>query len=287
MSCYRTQRCAPTCLTAFAISQTTWWWSAALDQAFLATMANNDLVQSLQRGMIIIDLVARSGSGLTLMELVDALSVKRPTVFNLTRTLVAQRYLEKTTKPVRFLLGPAVLENAEAWRHREIAKQFEELVRRLASEIPNATVVLAEPMGGEVVAVHLVEKNRPGVVQHSSTRRLAPYVHASTLCFLAFWPPDEESAYKTRYPFGEYGSGVWGDEKRLLVFLKKARDLGYVAFEAPTGRFLVGFPVYAQEGTLLATVGLSMAIERPLDAREKMAIVERVRLGVDGLHRPA
>ena len=44
-----------------------------MDQAFLATMANNDLVQSLQRGMIIIDLVARSGSGLTLMELVDAL----------------------------------------------------------------------------------------------------------------------------------------------------------------------------------------------------------------------
>ena len=68
-------------------------------------MANNALVQSLQRGMTILDLVARSGSGLTLMEIADALSVKRPTAFNLTRTLVAQRYLVKTTKPVRFLLG--------------------------------------------------------------------------------------------------------------------------------------------------------------------------------------
>lgn len=250
-------------------------------------MANNDLVQSLQRGMVIVDLVARSGSGLTLMELAEALGVKRPTAFNLTRTLVAQRYLEKTTKPVRFLLGPAVLENAEAWRHREIAKQFEQLVRHLASEIPDATaVVLAEAMGGEVVAVHLVEKNRPGVVQHSSTRLLAPYVHASTLCFLAFWPPDEEAAYETRYPFSEYGSGVWGEEQRLREFLKDARSQGYVAFVAPNGRFLVGVPVYSLEGTLLATVGVSVASERPLSNREKNTIVEKVKQRVTALRRP-
>jgi len=248
-------------------------------------MANNNLVQSLQRGLTILDLVARSGSGLSLMEIADALAVKRPTAFNLTRTLVAQRYLVKTTKPIRFLLGSAILENAEAWRHREIARQFEELVRNLAAEIPNATVVLAEAMGEEVVAVHLIEKNRPGVVQHSSTRRLAPYVHASTLCFLAFWPPDEERAYENRYPFGEYGSGVWGEEKRLREFLAEARQQGYVAFDAPTGRFLVGFPVFSQEGNLLATVGVSVATDRPLTVREKEAIIRLVREGVDGLRR--
>lgn len=246
-------------------------------------MANNDLVQSLQRGLMIIDLVARSGSGLTLMELADALAVKRPTAFNLTRTLVAQRYLVKTIKPIRFLLGPAVLENAEAWRHREIAKLFEQLVRRLAAGIPNSTVVLAEAMAGEVVAVHLVEKNRPGVVQHSSTRLLAPYVHASTLCFLAFWSPEEEQAYENRYPFSEYGSGVWGEEQRLKDFLRDARSQKYVAFEAPNGRFLVGFPVYSQEGILLATVGVSVATERSLTGREKNVIIEKVRLGVESL----
>ncbi len=248
-------------------------------------MANSNLVQSLQRGMMIVDLVARSGSGLTLMELADALAVKRPTAFNLTRTLVAHRYLEKTSRPVRFLLGPAVLENAEAWRHREIAKQFEVLVRQLATEIPNAAVVLAEAMGGDVVAVHLIDKNRPGIVQHSSTRRLAPYVHASTLCFLAFWPPDEESAYETRYPFNEYGTGIWGDEQKLRTFLQETRERGYVAFEAPTGRFLVGFPVYSKESTLLATVGVSAASDLPLSSMEKNAIIDKVRKGVEGLHR--
>lgn len=233
--------------------------------------------------MMIIDLVARSGSGLTLAEIADAVGVKRPTAFNLTRTLVAQRYLEKTSRPVRFLLGPGVLEAAEAWRHREMARQFEGLVRHLASRI-DATVVLAEPLGGEVIAVHLIDKNRPGVVQHSATRRLAPYIHASTLCMLAFWPPAEEAAYEARYPFQEYGAGRWGTEDRLRAFLEESRARGHVAWEAPNARFLVGVPVYSTEGTLLAAVGVSAAMTQPWTEAEKAAVVRTVTEAVARLH---
>ena len=220
-------------------------------------MAHSNFVQSLDRGMAIVDLVARSGSGLTLAEIAEALGVKRPTAFNLTRTLVARRYLEKTSRPVRFLLGPGVLEAAEAWRHRELARKFESLVRDLAAKI-DATVVLAEPLGGEVIAVHLIEKNRPGIVQHSATRRLAPYIHASTLCMMAFWPAADEAAYEARYPFHEYGAGVWGTEERFRMFLEETRARGHVEWEAPNARFLIGVPVYSPEGTLLAAVGVSV-----------------------------
>lgn len=249
-------------------------------------MAHSNFVQALERGTMIIDLVARSGSGLTLAEIADALGVKRPTAFNLTRTLVAHRYLEKTTRPVKFLLGPGVLEAAEAWRHREMARQFEGLVRSLASQI-DATVVLAEPLGGEVIAVHLIEKNRPGVVQHSAARRLAPYIHASTLCMMAFWPAAEEAAYVARYPFSEYGAGVWGTEERFRKFLEQARARGFVAWEAPTSRFLVGVPVYARQGTLLAAVGVSVAATEPLSKTRKDRIVQTVTQAVTLLNSNA
>ena len=245
-------------------------------------MAHSNFVQSLQRGMIIIDLVARSGSGLTLAEIADALGVKRPTAFNLTRTMVAHRYLEKTSRPVRFLLGPGVLEAAEAWRHREMARQFEGLVRDLAAKI-DATVVLAEPLGGEIIAVHLIEKNRPGVVQHSASRRLAPYIHASTLCMLAFWTPGEVAAYEARYPFMEYGAGLWGTEARLRGFLEKTRARGYLAWDAPNSRFLVGVPVYSREGSLLAAVGVSVAMDRAWSEAEKEAVVREVTTAVANL----
>jgi len=246
-------------------------------------MAHSNFVQSLERGMMIIDLVARSGSGLTLAEIADALGVKRPTAFNLTRTLVARRYLEKTSRPVRFLLGPGVLEAAESWRHREMARQFEGLVRSLSIAI-DATVVLAEPLGGEVIAVHLVDKNRPGVVQHSSTRRLAPYIHASTLCMLAFWPPTEEAAYEARYPFQEYGAGIWGTEEKLKAFLEETRARGHVAWKAPNARFLVAAPVYSKQGSLLAAVGVSVAMTQPLTEAEQARVVRIVTDAVAGLH---
>lgn len=247
-------------------------------------MAHSNLVQSLERGLSIIDLVARSGSGLTLAEIADALGVKRPTAFNLTRTLVASRYLEKTSRPVRYLLGVAVLENAEAWRHRETARQFEGLVKRLASELPTSTVALAEPLGGEVVAVHLIDKNRPGVVQHSSTRRLAPYVHASTLCMLAFWTPDEEHAYLNRYPFQEFGTGVWGTEKKLRAFLDQSRKRGYVAWEGPNSRFLAASPIFSPQQSLLASVGISIPMDDTWTSDEKQAVVNRMLSAVADLH---
>lgn len=249
-------------------------------------MAHSNFVQSLERGMMILDLVARSGSGLTLADIADALGVKRSTAFNLTRTLIARRYLEKTSRPVRFLLGPGVLEAAEAWRHREMARQFEGLVRFLASQI-DATVVLAEPLGGEIVAVHLIESNRAGVVQHSATRRLAPYIHASTLCMMAFWPPSEEAAYLARYPFQEYGAGIWGTEQRLRTFLEETRARGHVAWEAPNSRFLVGVPVYSKEGSLLAAVGVSGAMTKPWSDAEKQRVVRTVTEAVARLESGA
>jgi hypothetical protein len=38
-----------------------------------------------------------------------------------------------------------------------------------------------EALGAKAVAVRLIDKNRPGVVQNTSRRRLAPTIHASTL----------------------------------------------------------------------------------------------------------
>ena len=144
-------------------------------------------------------------------------------------------------------------------------------------------MVLAEPLGGEVIAVHLVEKNRPDVVQHSATRRLAPYIHASTLCMLAFWPQADEAAYLARYPFQEYGAGIWGTEEKLRAFLQETRARGHVEWEAPNSRFLVGAPVYSKEGTLLAAVGVSLAVTGPLDEAGRSRVVRAVTQAVAAL----
>jgi DNA-binding IclR family transcriptional regulator len=238
-------------------------------------MAHSNLVQSLERGVKILNLVASSGTGMSLAEIATALQVQRPTAFNLTRTLVAHGYLHKTQRPVRFLLGPGVLDVAETWRNRQIVQHFENFVRDLADRL-EGTVVVAEPLGGDVIAAHLVEKDRPGVVQHSASRRLTPYVHASTLCMMAFWSLEEAAAYRARYPFQDFGAGVWGTEQRLEKFLDEARDCGYVAWDNRDSRFLVGVPIYTKGGTLVAAVGVSLERTKVSTAAAKARVVRTV-----------
>jgi DNA-binding IclR family transcriptional regulator len=104
---------------------------------------------------------------------------------------------------------------------------------------------------------------------------------------MAFWPPADEAAYQARYPFQEYGAGIWGTEERLQAFLAETRQRGCVAWEAPNSRFLVGLPVYSREGSLLAAVGVSVAMTRPWSEAEKDGIVRIVTEAVARLEAGA
>ena len=79
----------------------------------------------------------------------------------------------------------------------------------------------------------------------------------------------DEAAYVARYPFQEYGAGIWGTEARLRTFLEETRKRGFVEWQAPNARFLVGAPVYSKEGALNA--GL-------LTERQLAALTDRHRL---------
>ena len=76
-------------------------------------MPHNELIQSLLRAMDVIELVAQSERGLSLGEVCNSLKLKQPTAHNLIRTLISRDFVEKTTSPVRYRLGPAVTRLAD------------------------------------------------------------------------------------------------------------------------------------------------------------------------------
>ena len=56
-------------------------------------MANSDLVQSLLRGLDIVELLAAHPEGMRLNDLADATGLKKPTAHNLLRTLCARDFV--------------------------------------------------------------------------------------------------------------------------------------------------------------------------------------------------
>lgn len=232
-------------------------------------MPHSELVQSVLRSVDVIELVAQSERGLTLSEVCDALGLKQPTAHNLIRTLVAREFVEKTTSPVRYRLGPAVARLAEERAGHSIVRQasgaMTELFDKLRSVLPaklepqeEATITFSQFVSGEVVMLLRLRMQRPGVLERPK-HAYSPYQSAAALVFQAFWTPEEQESYWRRHPFMEQGAPIWKTRDRLDAFLAKVRSVGYAnppIFEP--GQFRVAVPVFGEGHELIGALGAGM-----------------------------
>jgi len=234
-------------------------------------------VQSVTRGLEILERAAAAESGLTLAELAAALGVSRPTAFNLAKTLVVRGYLEKVSRPVHYRLGPAIDALARRRQERNWRAVAETEVLRLARLMPGTFAFVAEPVGGEIEVTLRVDPARPGTLERPGGRMLVPYTMALTLCFQAFWSVSDRASYEARYPFDEYGRGVWGDEATLEAFLGECRRVGYVERGAP-GPYRLAVPVSGADGRVLAVIGVSRQHESAKEqARVSRALIKELQ----------
>jgi len=227
----------------------------------------NELVQSLIRGLDALELAARSEQGLCLAEMAEHLGVKPPTAFNIARTLAAKGYLEKSTRPIRYRLGPAAVELAAARERRLWFRHAVDTVRTVFTSLENATVVLGEPVGGEILVSLRMDPARPQALERFPNWPMAPYATAVALCFQAFWSGPERGAYRGRHPFAECGIVHWHTEAALDAFLDEARSRGVLAVTT-SDPLRVAAPVYGSGQRLIAGLGASLT---QVDAGDTMS----------------
>ncbi|MEX0774820.1 MAG: helix-turn-helix domain-containing protein [Phycisphaeraceae bacterium] len=222
-------------------------------------MPHSSLVQSVLRGMDIVDLVSQSEIGLSLRDVCTALRLKQPTAHNLIRTLVARGFVEKTTSPVRYRLGPAVTrlagERASHSITRAAANVMGRFFHQIRAELPahigpyeEAAVTFGRWIGDEVMMVLRLRLHQPGVLERPM-KAFNPYQSAAALVFQAHWTQEERKAFWRRHPMAEFGGQVWKSEEQLLEFLGQVRQAGYA--QPPfykDGQFRVAVPVFAAGG---------------------------------------
>jgi DNA-binding IclR family transcriptional regulator len=219
-------------------------------------MPGSGLIQSVSRGLSILEAVARSEDGLTLSQLARQLGLKSPTVHNLARTLAARGFLRKVRGPLRYQLGERVGELATLAADNDLMRRAVPVVEALFARLGVATVTLVRPIGGEVLNCLRISPERPGVLERPAGRAMHPYGTASALLFQAFWPEPQRAAYRQRYPFWQYGAHLWGEADRLEAALGRIRRAGHVALPMPrAGTFLVAVPVVGARDELQAALG--------------------------------
>jgi len=232
-------------------------------------------IQSLARGLDALEAVAGSETGLTLPELARRLGVGSTTAFNVGATLAAKGYLEKTSRPVRYCLGPAATRLAAVYERRAWLGRAGAAMLTLAQRYSGATFVLGELLGGEVGVVLRVDPERPSVLERPHGRVMSPYTSALVLGFLAFGSATDTAAYRRRHPFSEFGIAFWRSEGALASFLAESRSRGCVEVVSGAAPFRCAAPIYGAGDEFTACLGARFDV--PSEADAGRALVEAVR----------
>lgn len=173
-------------------------------------MANSDLVQSLLRGLDLIELLAAHPEGVHLNDLAEAVGLKKPTAHNLLRTLCAREFAAKDDSG-RYVAGSALVAAADRVKSSRRVGLAEAALLEIAGRFPGHVLTVATLAPTSVKCELRVSPDMPGVVQHPVGRDFAPYSSVSAIV-LQSANPQEARRLEALYPFDEYGVGIWGKQ---------------------------------------------------------------------------
>lgn len=210
-------------------------------------------VQTLARGLRILELLAEYDDGLTSTELTELLSVDKGTMSRLMNTLANYRFVERDEQTRRYFLGTYIQElGRKAGQHASLRDLTQSYLETLATQThENAHVaVYSSP---HALTIADVPSTEPLRVVSEVGRRVPLHCSATGKCLLAFMEmpiPDELPRYTDK---------TITDAKSLIRHLQDIREVGYAidAEELTLGVYGIAVPLRNREGRTIAVLGLS------------------------------
>ena len=188
-------------------------------------MPRSELVQSLRRGLELLETVSCSSGGMSLKELCAATGLKKTTVHNLMRTLCFRNFVYKDKKH-RFRVGSAIEEIlANSVGKKRIGKA-QRLMQTLAKRFPQSIITFSVLKQSDVRCLLRITPESKGIVQVLSSRCFLPYVSVSAVLLQALYP-QECAGLEQQYPFEEYGAGLWVSIDNFNAAKEKIAAEGY------------------------------------------------------------
>jgi|GEM_PF-1696723 len=181
-------------------------------------------VQSLQRGLALLEHLSERADGASLKDLASHLGTSSAATYHLILTLVERGYARRLEKPIRYTLGERWLTIAAGQAAREFTSAIHDEMLNIARRLPGVGVHFSEPIAESIVVVAHIASSLPDYIQRESRHVLPPYVSGGSLAHLAFWPDDVSETYQNRYPFNHYGLPFWRTRKAYEKALATMRS---------------------------------------------------------------
>lgn len=234
-------------------------------QRIKKTASQTPSIQSLDRGLCILEAVAKSTDPVALGHLTDLLGVDRSSAFRLANTLRRRGFLANPNGRKDYILGPTIwrLSRKHDWSHVLITFSRGHL-RKLAFRT-GETAHLAVREGRQAFFVDHYHASSQVIVVSARTGEFVPlYCTAHGKALLVDYDVDELKSIFGAEPLQAYTPQTVVSIKHLAKSCARSREQGFVVDdeEYVEGVRCMAAPVRDGDGTVIASIGISAPLSR-------------------------
>jgi DNA-binding IclR family transcriptional regulator len=221
-------------------------------------------IQSLDRGLTILEAVAKSSNPVSLGELTELMEIDRSSVFRLAGTLKRRGFLAYPAGRKDYILGPSLwrLAHKYDWGNMLIKVSHEEL-KLLASET-NETAQLAVREGKHALFIDSAAGNQVISVSGRIGELTPLHCTAHGKALLADFAASELQAVFGDEPLPPHTKRTVGSVKQLAKICAETRSRGFATDdeEFMEGVRCVAAPIRAEDGQIIGAIGISAPLTR-------------------------
>jgi DNA-binding IclR family transcriptional regulator len=241
-------------------------------------------IQSLDRGLTILEAVARSAGPMSLGDLTKVLDIDRSSVFRLAGTLKRRGFLAYPAGRKDYILGPSLwrLANKYDWGNMLIKVSHEHL-KVLAGETQE-TAQLAVREGNHSCFIDSAAADQIISVAGRIGESTPLYCTAHGKALIADLDASELSAVFGEAPLQPYTKRTVVSINQLAKICKETRTRGYATDDGEyiEGVRCVAAPIRAEDGQVIGAIGISAPLTRfpaeryEICGRQVMNVAEQV-----------
>jgi DNA-binding IclR family transcriptional regulator len=224
------------------------------------TVANDaGTIQSLRRGLRVLETLAEHGGRLTLTEIARRLKLHFSTAHHLTKTLQNEGYIVQDDDTREYHIGSRIFEVAAvAWNENEVAKLGEPLVMGLVLKTGHSAH-LAVLDARNVVVIRKIDAEGPWRLSERAGAERPVAGTALGKVMVAFKEPDVAKRYVARMPFKALTPNTITNPRDFEAELDRIRVQGYAVDneEYAIGMRSMAAPVFNFSGRVVAAMGIS------------------------------
>ncbi len=227
------------------------------------------LVQSVDRALSMLEVLASEPKGLTLSQLSKKLGLLPQTAQGLVRTLQAHEMVSQADSGMPYMFGSRICQMAKHWTaNQDRSALCGDVVSALSSDIGEC-VLLAELRGGAVFGLVEARSEQPLTVGYECESFAYPHTMATGKLLMAFLPAERQEAVLEKLHLIKMGPLTITSRDQLCKNLAKIRRQGYVVSieEGTAGVGTMAVPVRNADGQVIAALGVCIPLVRFAPAR--------------------